>query len=239
MINIASVVHGPEVGDAVRVVDHPDNEPSSNAKVVEQLAVAATPLTDAEKERLNALEATIKTGLDSFLEVGRALDQINHDRLYREESGTFEDYCRSKWGISRQYGYRLIKAAECYDILESELPQGTPLPTNESQLRTIVEGVEPGAYAEAWKQVAADNQGAPITAEAVEKVVKVSNGKSNHKKTTARKRALAAMLKKLAPVVVKVEETLKNEHSTAEDLKEALEFVLKELNTLRGGRTTA
>lgn len=43
--------------------------------------------------------------------------QIRDNRLYRVEYGTFEEYCKEKWGISRPRAYELMKAAEVKENL--------------------------------------------------------------------------------------------------------------------------
>jgi len=35
----------------------------------------------------------------------------SHGRLYRVTHGTFQDYCRERWGIKRQRAYELMEAA--------------------------------------------------------------------------------------------------------------------------------
>lgn len=49
--------------------------------------------------------------------------QLLHSRLYRADFPTFEDYCKSKWGWTKQHAYRLI---ECAPIAKSN-PQVTSI----------------------------------------------------------------------------------------------------------------
>ena len=65
-------------------------------------------LTVFEKQNLVELEETIQKNLTAFYEVGFALMQIRDNRLYRVEYGTFEEYCKEKWGMERRHAYRLI-----------------------------------------------------------------------------------------------------------------------------------
>jgi hypothetical protein len=60
---------------------------------------------------LAELEATIARGKEWFVGMGLALGAIRDLRLYRPEFGSFDKYCRAKWGCGRQRAYRLIKAA--------------------------------------------------------------------------------------------------------------------------------
>jgi hypothetical protein len=50
------------------------------------------------------------------------------------EHGTFEEYCRERWGMSRIHAYRLIESAA---VVGNLLPIGTSLPTTESQARPL------------------------------------------------------------------------------------------------------
>lgn len=93
-----------------------------------------TPLTSDEKNRLGELEVIIETGRDAFLRVGQALSEISQHRLYRDSHPSFEAYCLSRWGFSRQQGYRLMNA---FDIQEQVLPIGDI--TRESHARALFE----------------------------------------------------------------------------------------------------
>jgi hypothetical protein len=71
------------------------------------------PLTVAEAGRLAELEARIESagGVAQWITVGLAIDEIRRDKLYRA-SGTFEQYVRQRWGISRVHAFRLGRAAK-------------------------------------------------------------------------------------------------------------------------------
>jgi hypothetical protein len=53
-------------------------------------------LVDLQKA-LAQCEGVIERGMKSFIEVGTALLKIRDERLYRENYGTFEEYCRKRW----------------------------------------------------------------------------------------------------------------------------------------------
>jgi hypothetical protein len=82
-----------------------------------------TAITLHESKRLLDLEAVIKTGQQTFVEVGLALAEIRDSRLYKADFETFESYCREKWQFSKQHVYRMI---ECAPIGKSS-PQVTSL----------------------------------------------------------------------------------------------------------------
>jgi len=64
-----------------------------------------------ETHPLAELEKTIARGKQRLMKMGLALGVIRDQRLYRREYGSFEEYCRAKWGCGRQRAYQLIKAA--------------------------------------------------------------------------------------------------------------------------------
>ncbi|WP_339098344.1 hypothetical protein WDJ50_18420 (plasmid) [Deinococcus sp. VB142] len=75
-------------------------------------------LTLAERARRQELEATISRGWRTFIQVGEALEEIRAKRLYREDFGTFEEYCQKVWSWSRQRAYQMMDAAKTAGVLE-------------------------------------------------------------------------------------------------------------------------
>ncbi len=71
----------------------------------------ATTLASTEQEALTRCEAIIARGVQTFIEVGEALAEIRDGKLYRAISGTFDEYCRERWGIGRGRAYQLMEAA--------------------------------------------------------------------------------------------------------------------------------
>ena len=57
-------------------------------------------------------ESVIDAGLQAFVITCNALLEIRDSRLYRTSHGTFEDYCREKWGIEQSYADELIDIAQ-------------------------------------------------------------------------------------------------------------------------------
>ncbi len=96
------------------------------------------PITIDDSKKLIALEEIIKSGLDTFTEVGNALLQIRDEKLYRSEFRTFEAYCREKLGIERAHAYRLMDAAEVVENVKMS-PIGDKIepPKTESQTRPL------------------------------------------------------------------------------------------------------
>lgn len=108
-------------------------------------------LSEREKHRLGQLEEIIDQGLETFIEVGRALAEIRDRRLYRAEFDTFDRYCRERWGIGRHYAYRQIRAADAVEVLENvdSCQQPSRLPANEAQARPLT-SLDPPAQRTAW-----------------------------------------------------------------------------------------
>lgn len=219
----------------IRKPDRSPPKPASEAKDDGKPANAGSPLTAADKSRLDRLETAIGSGLASFVEVGRALRQINADRLYRQDNETFEDYCEQRWGLSRQHGYRLIKAAESFDLLQSKLPKGVLLPRNESQLRPL-ENLNPKLSVKAWEQAIKDGLGVKVTAEAVEKAVRELRGESTPPKPAAQKKVRANVPTKTVAKLVKVaEEVLGKPNASLSELLKVLKTIRDQLKRLTNG----
>src|SRR5215471_1333793 len=121
----------------------------------------ASELTVAERSRLHELEAQVHRGLTSFLEVGRALQEIRDGRLYRATHTTFAAYCADRWDFSRQHVNRLIRSVGIVNSLE---PIGSR-PENEAQARVLA-GVAPEVRREVWRAASAD--GLPTAARLAE-----------------------------------------------------------------------
>lgn len=105
-------------------------------------------LDATERARLQELESIVENGLQTFYEVGKALDEIREQKLYRESHKTFEAYCQEKWGIARRTADRFIGAAR---VMENLRPMGLKIPANERQVRPLT-GLSPEIQLEIWQQ---------------------------------------------------------------------------------------
>ena len=103
-----------------------------------QEASTVDTLTMGERAYLGRLEQTIENGLQTYIDVGSALEEIRARKLYRGAHATFEDYCRDRWKISRIHAHRLIQAAE---LAANLLPMGNIPPDNERQARALIDHV--------------------------------------------------------------------------------------------------
>ncbi|MEI6196902.1 MAG: hypothetical protein WCS42_21505 [Verrucomicrobiota bacterium] len=117
-----------------------------------------------ETARLVELEKTIARGKKTFVEVGLALAEIRDLRLYKREYGGFEEYCREKWGWSRQYVNYQIAGA----LIKAELPaKVTTMVVTERQTRELAK--VPAEQRAGVIQAIAD-EGKPVTAAEIKRV---------------------------------------------------------------------
>ena len=116
-------------------------------------------LTEEEQRDRLHLERRVER---AFFEAGKALMELRDRRLYRSTHKTFEDYCRDRFGHSRQKSNYLIAAADVYENLTTICCQNLPpedlttngsqiLPTGEGQVRPITK-LEPQEQWEVWQQ---------------------------------------------------------------------------------------
>jgi hypothetical protein len=137
---------------------------------------------DRTKNRLEALEETIRENLKAFYEIGRALKEIRDTRLYKMVLGyeTFEDYCKDRWDMGRDYSYKLIGSAQVVENLEN-VDHGIQKPVSEPQTRPLTK-LSPPLQVEAWKQSIKTAPDGKITAAHVSKTVRrIISGKNEKK----------------------------------------------------------
>ncbi|ODG97950.1 hypothetical protein A4S05_11190 [Nostoc sp. KVJ20] len=120
-------------------------------------AVEVPELTEEEQRDRLHLERRVER---AFFEAGKALTELRDRRLYRSTHKTFEEYCRDRFGHSRQQSNYLIAAAGVYENLttigcqnvanENLTTNGSQiLPTSERQVRPMTK-LEPQEQQEVW-----------------------------------------------------------------------------------------
>src|SRR6516165_4067809 len=83
---------------------------------------------------LAELEAVIANGLQTFIEVGRALLEVRDRDLYKDQGfHTFPDYCRERWKMSQPHAQHMIDASK---VAENLITTVINLPT-ERQAREL------------------------------------------------------------------------------------------------------
>ncbi|MBR8832530.1 MAG: hypothetical protein DSM106950_00415 [Stigonema ocellatum SAG 48.90 = DSM 106950] len=133
-------------------------------------------VADIEPEELTEEESCLRLHLErqvekAFYLAGIALQELRDKRLYRFSHKTFEEYCRDRFGHSRQKSNYLIAAAGVFENLTTNCCQNLPtkdlttnrlqiLPTNEGQVRSLTK-LEPALQRQVWQQAVQEAGGMP------------------------------------------------------------------------------
>jgi len=119
-----------------------------------------------QRDKLSQLETVIAKNQGHFCDIGRALNEIRKNRLYKLALfETFEAYTRARWDMCRAQAYRLIKS---YEVIYNLSPIGDILPANECQVRPLAQ-LEPIEQRKVWQGFL--NSGMDITALNIRKFV--------------------------------------------------------------------
>lgn len=135
----------------------------------------STDLTTNDDQRLVECEAKIDRSLRSFVDIGDALLEIRESRLYRNSHQNFEQYCQSRWNITKSRANQLISASRLVENLENNGQLGGVLPSSESVAREL-QRVDADRQQEVWSQVVSTaprgaNNEAVVTARHVRETV--------------------------------------------------------------------
>ncbi|MBW4479930.1 MAG: hypothetical protein KME54_24570 [Tolypothrix brevis GSE-NOS-MK-07-07A] len=125
-------------------------------------------ISEAEAQELRRLETTVERGLRAFWEIGQALRQIQDQRLYRQDYKNFEEYCITRWEMSRRSAYQLIEAASVYENVRHG---AQILPANERQTRPLTI-LPPEKQREAWNKAVSTAPSGKVTSVHVAQVAK-------------------------------------------------------------------
>ncbi len=141
-----------------------------------------TPLDEREKSDLIRLEGVVRS---AFYQAGTALGEIRERKLYREIAATFEEYCRIRFGHSRQKANYLIGGAKVFENLTTICCQNElniVLPVSESQCRPLL-GLPPQQQVEVWQAAVEKAEGRVPSAskvnEVLEELKRKLRGRSN------------------------------------------------------------
>lgn len=119
---------------------------------------------DPRYERYEKLRTVVSLGIDNFRRTGKALKEIRDSELWRLDSATWADCCKTHWKITPQHATRLIDAATFAEEVE---PTGS-VPQNENQVRAL-RALPVEDRAEAWSEAAKDGATPQAIRAAVEK----------------------------------------------------------------------
>lgn len=128
---------------------------------------ATAQLDVAERTRLQELEFIVEHGLQTFYEVGKALEEIREQKLYRETHKTFEAYCQEKWGITKRRAYQFIDAAEIMENLCTNVHNSL---VKEYQIRPL-KGLPAELQLEIWQEAVESSPNGIPTGATVKRLV--------------------------------------------------------------------
>jgi len=131
-------------------------------------------LDRSQKVRFAELEKRIEQGMETWMDVGRALAEIRDTKLYRDEFLNFSDYLTQRWGMSKTHANRLIKADGVVRKIEKA---GKKPPKSERVVREAAKDPDP---VEALDEAEAQHGPSPSASQVAETVRKraSSNGPS-------------------------------------------------------------
>jgi hypothetical protein len=76
------------------------------------IAPCVADATQVSHRSLADLEKVIHEGQLAYVEVGKALQEIQKKKLYKGKYNTFEEYCEKRWGFSREAAYNYMGSAD-------------------------------------------------------------------------------------------------------------------------------
>lgn len=114
---------------------------------------SSRPLSEEEVRDRERLERTVER---AFYQAGSALQELRDRRLYQDGYDSFEDYCRGRFGHSRQKANYLIMGAAIYRTLSAA---NCPLlPSSEYQVRPLAV-LAPQQQPTVWNEAVAEAGG--------------------------------------------------------------------------------
>jgi hypothetical protein len=126
-------------------------------------------LSEEEKQELERLEAILVREQRSFVELGEALKSFREQELYRQEFGTFEEYCLKRLEMSKPRAYQLMAIAEVARNLSTMVD--VPAPRNERQVRQLTR-LTPEQQREVWRLAVAESHGGVPSSATVERLMR-------------------------------------------------------------------
>lgn len=111
------------------------------------------PLTGAPPSPFK-LERVIAAGINSFLQVADALNEIYERKLYLQAGfATYPEYCREKWSIRTSAAYNYLRARAVVEQLPPEQRESVTL-TQAVQLARTPSAKRPGLARESSRTIA-------------------------------------------------------------------------------------
>ena len=123
------------------------------------LSTIATPppvLSAEDTALLHDLEKRVATSsLDCFAAMAE-IEKYKGGILWQATHRSFDDYVRERFNYKPQHVGRLLSAGNLTLQLKSEMEKSEDLPTNEAQLRPLLNKLPEDRQVEAWKKVVAE-----------------------------------------------------------------------------------
>ena len=215
-----------------RDADTAPEVPVSAVADIAAVSEISEPLSLAETQTLEHYEAIITQGFKTFVEVGQALTAIRDQRLYRQSHGTFEDYLRHRWDLSRPYAYQLMDASE---VVKNLSATADILPVTETQARPLA-SLPPEQQPAVWQAAVQTAPPSGITAKHVQETVK--RVKATGTTPTQTPTSKAPKLFDVQTITMRIKELYMDwlRHCDDDDTLETAQFFLNTLSDLAQGR---
>jgi len=106
-----------------------------------------------EKKRWSTCEDTVDLFMHNLVNAGLALKEIHEKRYYRLKYQTFQEYCNSRFKLSRSYCIRLIEHGETVSLIAAT--KNAVLPSSVSQTKPLAKLLSKGGeeIGDCWSEV--------------------------------------------------------------------------------------
>lgn len=152
----------------------PQPEQSESEAVVAAVEVVEE-LTQEEAADRHRLELKIEQGIEqveqTFYQIGKALAELRDHRLYRSTHKKWSDYCNECFNRikRRQADYFILASEVIDDLIDGHNCAHLPLPTSESQVRSMKHLTKPQRQ-QAWQTGVAESGGKVPTAKTIKNI---------------------------------------------------------------------
>lgn len=175
-----------------------------NSPILSAVATTATPATVLSAEDtalLHDLEKRVATSsLDCFAAMAE-IEKYKGGILWQATHKSFDDYVRERFNYKPQHVGRLLSAGNLTLQLKSEIEKPEDLPTNEAQLRPLLNKLPESHQVQAWKKVVADLKPEERTGAKVMAKVKELRKSIPKEELAASKPARAPKVSKISKVI--------------------------------------
>ena len=147
-----------------------DSQPIPTPPVSSPGAVPGTIVDSQMAAELDSHTEAIRTGQQTFIQVGRSLASVRDQELYKARAYTsFEAYVEANFSLTKRRAYQLVEASVAADSLRSSTVKNfspSQLPANEDQARSLTK-IPIERRAEVWEAVLKEIGQGKITAKRI------------------------------------------------------------------------